>query len=523
MVTENIIRLDKLNFSLIQRRILQFAIICLPLINFPIKFPLVAGNISLLFLFMGYGVLFLECIVRPIHLTKFEKYGLFFLLIYFGWYLITGFIGIEDYRYYHLLDIAKDDKLNSLYFNLNQYGNIDSLALTRVWLRFIVVRSDIHNLFFTYAITMWIYHLYCDNFDRAFCDIYGAIKVLCTLIGLYSVIEVGYLFGSYACKAILININPLFMEIAISHSWWPPLLWTSLQVRSLFAEPSFFGIFLAMALPLLANAFFDNKMKDKYANKFYLLLYVFMVMLLVMSKARTAIALFSGEILLIIFWQFVIYRTGWKCFFRFLSCTVFAICLGLFCTFHFHSIDDKVHVEKIDTVQSYVSQNVTSIVGNKRSNNVRMANTMALVRVGLNHPVFGVGQILVDEYVSDQFTDEDFNNSEVQLWTNALKEKGPLKGGGYPILNQFAGVLARQGILGLLIFVFPAGLIIKSMISSKRMINDFKYFSILVAFCGLVMAFFSNIAQLGYYILCGLLLCLISSKYNLKKRENDVK
>lgn len=227
--------------------------------------------------------------------------------------------------------------------------------------------------------------------------------------------------------------------------------------------------------------------------------------------------------MLIILWQFVIRRAVWRPFLRFFGCTILAVVFGMLCTFQFHSIDDKVHIENNNTVQSYVSQNVTSIVGNRRSNNARMANTMAMTKVGLNNPLFGVGQILVDEYVADQFTGADLNNSEVRLWTRVLKEKGALKGGGYPILNQLAGVLARQGLIGLFIFVFPIGFIIKSVISSKKVIKDFRSFSLLVAFCGLVMAFFSNAAQLGYYVLCGLLLCLISSKYTLKDKENDCK
>lgn len=523
MVTGNIIRLDQFDFTLLQRRILQLAILCLPFINFPIKFPLVGNNISALFLFMGYGVFLFKFIVRPIRLTKFEKYGLAFLVIYLLWYLITGFVGIETYSYYHLLDVSKDDKLAVLYFNLSQYGASDSLTITKGWLTFLVVRSGILNLLFTYAITLWIYHLYRDNFEQAFSDIYGAIKVLCIFIGIYSVIEVGYLFGSYTCKALLTSINPLFMKIALAHGWWPPLLWPNLQVRSLFAEPSYFGMFLAMALPLLVNTFFFERERKTHANKFYILLYIFMVMLLVMSKARTAIALFSGELLLFILWQFAVHRMRWKPFFHFLGCTLGAVVLGMLCTFQFHSIDDKVSINNTTSMQAYVSQNVTSIVGNQRSNSARKANTLAMARVGINNPLFGVGPILVNEYVTDQFTDEDLNNSEVQLWVRSLSDNGSLKGGGYPTLNQLAGVLAKQGIIGFLIFIFPIGIIMKSLAFSKNMLKDFKFFSILVAFCGLVIAFFSNAAQLGYYVLCGLLLCLISSKYNSKNKENDCK
>lgn len=507
--------INEYSFIYWQRRMLQLFIIFLPFINFPIKLPLIGNSLTFLFLLIGYTLFFLELISIPAKLTKYEKYSFIFLSLYLIWDMITGFVGVLSYQYYHFLDISQDAKLSAIYFNLNQWGAFDSLVITKFWMIFLSVRGNILNVLYTYGITLWIIHMYKDNYELAFNDIQKAVRLLCMIICSYSIIEVGYLCGSYLCKNILISINPLFMKIAYINDWWPPLLWTHLQVRSIFAEPSFLGMFLAMAIPLLSNSFFKEK-----GNILNFFIYFFLVMLLAMTKARTATVLFIGEMLLILIWQLVIKKSAWKNFFQFVVSTVLALLLGLFCLFQFQSIDSKVGQENNTSVQSYVSQNITSVVGNQRSNSARKSSTVAMTKVGLANPFFGVGNGLIHLYLADYLTEEDLANQEVNKWTSDLKEKGIFKS-GYPILNQLSWSFANQGLLGVLIFLFPIFFSIKNIFPLKKKLKNFQEASIVIAFLGLILAFLSNAAQLEYYVLGGLMLCMIFYKDEDNNTKNE--
>ena len=494
-----------------QRNMLKLFIIFLPITLFPVQFPIVGNSIPLIFLLLGYLGYLIEIAIGAKSLTNYEKYGNIFLGIILGWNILSGIIDINYYQYFQFLDINQDDKLRVLYTNLNLEFTVNDLILTKIWISFLSIRGAIFNCLFGYGIVLWIVHMYKENFDEAFKNINQAIHVLCIIIGIYSLFELGYLLGSYFCKDVLTYINPLFMKVAYLNDWWPPLLWTNLQVRSLFLEPSFFGMFLAMALPFLSCDFFEGTIA-KRKRIFAVILYIFMVMLLVMSKARTALVLFFCEMVILFSWQLILNKKDWNKFCQLIGCTFFAICLGLFCIFHFQSIDNKVVQLNNTSVQSYVSQNVTSVVGNQRSNSARRANVIAMINAGLQNPIFGVGQELVHEYIADKLTLEDLNNPEVRKWTVDLKWKGPLKA-GYPILNQLAWSFATQGIIGLILFVFPILYILWKCFFYRKNLRNFKEAFSLIAFVGLVIAFFSNAAQLEYFILCGLLFCLLRKKY----------
>lgn len=498
-----------------QRWMLQMTIICIPLGFFPLKIPLVGNSISSAWLLMGYFGYFIEKITAPKPCTRREKFVITFLVLLVAWNFLSGIIDINTYQFYQFLDINQDEKINALYWNLNQFIVVDSLFLTKLWLSFLSFRGAVLNCLFGYFIVLWIIHLYEENTQQAFKDITRAVHILCIILSIYSAFEVGYLLGNYFCKDFLTYINPLFMKIAYLNDWWPPLLWTNLQVRSMFAEPSFFGIFLAMSLPLLMNDFY-KKYSIRYIQMLYYIVYVFMVMLLIMSKARTAAMLFLGEILLFGIWQLFINKKEWWNFSRCISCTILAIALGLLCTFHFQAIDIKVDQSNNTSVQSYVSQNITSVVGNQRSNSARKANTISMLKVGFQNPVFGVGTDLVHEYIARNLTAEDLNNPEVKKWTSDMNAKGPLKS-GYPILNQVAWSFATQGIIGVILFLLPIGFILYKIFLARNKLSDSKLAFSLIAFLGLTMAFFSNAAQIEYFVLCGLMICLVQDETSFNK------
>lgn len=61
------------------------------------------------------------------------------------------------------------------------------------------------------------------------------------------------------CRDILRTVNPCIHSIENDGTWWPPLLWGG-QLRSVFAEPSYFGIYAAFAMPLLWYKLIETQM-----------------------------------------------------------------------------------------------------------------------------------------------------------------------------------------------------------------------------------------------------------------------
>ena len=109
--------------------------------------------------------------------------------------------------------------------------------------------------------------------------------------------------------------------------------------------------------------------------------------MLVLSKARTGLILFLIEFFLIICWSLIYRFHQWKRLILLLSCTgvAFLAGLGLISQFQPVSAQDALQSNQVN-VESYVSDNIASAVGNKRSNNARRANVMATFRTGFDSP-----------------------------------------------------------------------------------------------------------------------------------------
>lgn len=154
------------------------------------------------------------------------------------------------------------------------------------------------------------------------------------------------------------------------------------------------------------------------------------------------------------------------------------------------------------SVESYVSQNIASVVGNKRSNSARYANVQATVLVGIQHPIFGVGYGLKDMYLDKNLQDDDRLVPEVANWSRIMYEKGPLKS-SYPTLNQIAGVFAEEGLIGVLLFMTPIFGSIIGIIKYRKNIFNNERICLIISFIGLCCAFFSNMATVEFFIITG--------------------
>ena len=489
-----------------QRYLFFLMVLLFPFTHFPLSLPFAGSTPYTLCIIIGYAFFAYEIFVKNVRLDRLEKFGFIFLIISIGWMGITGVFGVLNYQYYEQINLVQMDKFKIFFDNVSIIYPLNELKSIKIWQCYKEIQQSIFNVIYTYLVSLWIYHLYRDNWRLGFLHLRRSIVVLCSCLFIYSLFEINYLVGGNVGQNILAHINPIYMKIADVHGWWPPLFWEG-QVRSLFAEPSFLGIFSALAMPVLSSFYFIKRLTIKSIPG--ILLHMGMAFLIVLSKARTGTVLFIGEIELLIIWVTLFNRKLWKRILLLLFCTGLIFFIGIKFISQFSANSSVNHQDVNMAVEGYVKQNLTSVVGNKRSNNARKANVFATVRIGMEHPLFGIGHGLKDMYLNNKLEPDDFQNHEVANWSAYMYEKGPLKS-AYPTLNQLAGVFAEQGFLGVIIFLFPICYIFIKLWKRKNLLCDYSIACISVALIGLIVAFFSNTAMIYYYVAIGFALVAVN-------------
>ena len=291
-----------------EQKLFILAIIFIPINHFVVEFPIVGGDISKLFALLGVCTYLGKICIKKAALDSFERFALFYLAIYFLWQCLCTTIGILEYEYYDMIYLEQMDKLRYLLQNLRHTGlDINELTAMKVWLWVRFLKDCISNTLLSYGVSIWIYHLYKEykvkdeKYETLFSHITVAVSVLCLALITYSIFEVGFLRGSKFCADILSGINPMLYEIGSTHGWWPPLLLPE-RLRSLFAEPSFFGIASVLIVFVL---FYKNLTTKKV---FFGVVLSSIVMMTVMTRSRTAIPLFIGQAGLLLLYVFAVDR-----------------------------------------------------------------------------------------------------------------------------------------------------------------------------------------------------------------------
>lgn len=504
-----------------EQKLLILAIIFLPLNHFRISFPIVGSILSYLFLLLGILFFAYKVITGKEKLESDERFFAYFLGVFMLWKCICSILGIYEYNYNHLIWVEQIDKLKYLLQTFYNFGfEIDDIIALKAWIGIRAVKNSILDIFLTYGVSLWVYHIYKHERKKTgketffFSHVIFAISVLCMVLIAYSFFETGYLMGSRFCADLLSMINPLLYKVGAVHGWWPPLLWKN-QMRSLFAEPSFFGIGSSFIVPFL----FYKMLKTKKIFLFFVI-YGALIVMLFMTRARTAVVLFLIQCFSLLVYAFgfnkVYIKNTIKIFC--VSGVSFYIALSLMSGFKAVSVDSYTYGAPAiqSTVSSYVNDNIISVVGNKRSNSARFANVRATVLTGIQHPLFGVGMSLGSAYVNTNFTEEDLMNGEVRNWSRYMEEKGMMQA-PIPVLNQLSNEIAYFGIPGLIMYLLPVLFIVQKLIRRFKKGLDIEYACILIAYMGSIAAMFSSVAFFTYYILTGLMLVLL---HNEKKGED---
>lgn len=503
-----------------QRIMLFGLIITLPLTTIPKAFqiPGLGPSLSDYFFILGLCLIIYEFIKCKFTIDK--KIRNFFV-IYVLWQIICLIHGLYTYQFNELLTLDQISKLEIILDKLNFFGiAVNEQLAIKCWL-FIRFSKDIvflNNEVF--LIVFYIYHLYENNFNKAFNDIRKAILCLIIIMGIYSFIELLWLKLSlnFAVQ-ILININPFLYDPASNHGWWPPLLWGN-QLRSICQEPSFLGIISILSLPILWSYIFEDK-KRKWI---YFLVFYFSLMIFA-TNARTAIVITSGEMFLLILSCFIIRK---KIYIR----KVMTIILIAFLAFGANLIDYKAvfNITNQDeayltSIEGYMENNIASLADkDSRSNTARLSTLVANINTVIEYPILGVGTGLKDAYIDKNLPDFAYADYEVMnRWHKHMIENGVLKS-GYPALNKYADVAVQNGIVGLMIYLSVVIYLLYNIFRYRKiLLEDYRTVCLIISMIGLLMAQISNAALISSNgIVWGLLYCVIEnkkSKYNYNEKE----
>lgn len=504
----------------LEQILLILAIIFLPINHFRIDMPFIGTALSKFFILAGIALYILKLCVGNLKLTHFERFAFFYLLVLLLWQCFCTVIGIQEFDHYRLVSLEQMDKLRFFIQTLHKNGlPVSDISAIKVWLCLRFLKDCLlYDVIFSYGVSLWAYHLYQNKNTRpeasqtaAFSHLTISITILCLIMTAYSIIEIGYLTGNLTCARILAQINPLLYEVKKLHGWWPPLLWKN-QLRSLFAEPSFFGLASTMIVPILIYKILEPS-KSIFVKRFFTCVFGIFVIMLFLTRARTALLLFIGQLFLLVSYIIFFKRIYLKRAFKILFVVLLSFGLSLFIMSGFKVVNLDSGTTSTSTVQAnatdYINDNVASVVGNKRSNTARFASVRATFLTGLQHSLFGVGRGFSTPYVNANFTEDDLRNNEVRNWSRYIEQEGVLKS-PIPVLNQFSIVFANFGVMGLFLYLLPMFYVLASILKilySGQM--DIEGACLIIAYIATVAAMFSNSAFLTYYIMTGILISYI--------------
>ena len=408
-----------------------------------------------------FSIAFTVLYRKKFSLSRDEKDTLVrFFAIYVSVLLVSLVAGLVNYPYYNDImqgPVNQIEKLPKVYAFLIDHGiSVTEQELLSVWMLARPIKGLFINTFWTFGLPVLIFVWYKDDFANGFLAFLQGLFASVVVIVLYGFLDLFYLSGSEFAAKILMTLNPLVHAIKIGGTWWPPLLWPN-QFRSLFAEPSYYGIFMAFALPWLWYILEECHNKKKHVLCWILLF--FCIFFLFLTKSRTANVLLFGELVLLLLCKVKSFFKSKKILLSVFSCAILAFGASL----AFFNCGAKQAFNET-TASSYLEENIGSLTSmDKRSNRSRYSIMLADLKIGLTHPLLGVGLSLRNAYIAEALPDKEHLSKETLTWIENQREKGILRA-GFPKLGEYTSRFAETGILGLAVFMFPPIVLIWKLI-----------------------------------------------------------
>lgn len=531
---------------LIRNRLFFLICFCLPFLfvpkviqlNFiggPIGSELIVGPIIIAYVYTLY------CSRIKLIFVNIKEMKLF-LFIYIIALFVSLIHGLYIYPYYDLIFNGPADQIEKLPMVLKflNYHNIiiEEKILLSIWFVARFLKNIVLEIFYTFGFSYIIYCWFKEDPSVGVRILKKASFIIVEIIIVYSIFEISYFAGYEWAKNVLINVNPFLHAIRENFGWWPPLLWSSPRVRSIFPEPSQFGIYAAFIMPFIWSDILNKKSLILRISMCGLL-----SLLVFMSLSKTANILLLFEIVLLILFAFIRHKMIFinKCALIIIitgvAFGVNILCLSNYGGKPFNGETSSFNAEskvsgtenqfghKEGTLEEYLQNNIVGVTNeNMGSNGARFAIINNDLRVGKDHCLIGVGSNLKSAYTTYYFTEKELAIREIKKCRQLQYEQGVLKT-GYPNVSEFSLRFAENGILGLFIYIVPIIILFFLMFKTKREIfllfNDFEINTIVCMLISLVGCFVSGGSSVlttiqSYWILLGLMYAYVLQAYSIK-------
>lgn len=413
--------------------------------------------------------------------NKFKKFIIIYLLVLF----ISLVHGLVTFPYYEQIlngPVTQIQRLPSVLALLSNLGiRLDEVTALKLWMLGRPIKGILLESLYTFGAGYMIFCWYHNRKNRAFELVRKTVIVNMIIIAGYGMIDVCYQNGQLWAQNILTAINPILHAGPALYSnydatdWHPVLYWDG-QVRSIFLEPSNFGIYMAFAFPVLLWSFFkENKIIYKIGLE---LLFFLLAFELFLGQSRTGVAIATGEAFILV--VVCIYIHTRKFIGLLLSLVVVA-------TFAFGSSLGFINYEQVPVTigtplatrwaeaersnailvkkgyddvdtKEYFGEAIGSLSNNGKtqkhegSNHSRFTVIKTNIRIGEKHPILGVGNGLHNAYLRDILSEDP--GDEIQMWNRVMDKSGWMRG-VFPNLGDWFVRFAETGVLGLLVFAFP--------------------------------------------------------------------
>lgn len=488
-----------------------------PIGNKLVFYPLIVG-----FIYTGY------CHYKYRNVLVYFNRFLKFCSLYIVAAMLSLIVGLYTYPYYDLVlngPIGQIEKLPHVLAFFASHGIVvDQKFALGAWMIARQVKGVFLETFWCFGGAYMIFCWYYNNWETAVKIIAKSIFTCLVVISVYSIIEMFYLAGNENAKNLLVVLTPYFHSVKNDGTWWPPLLWRG-QLRSVFAEPSYLGIYSAFAMPFLWNSF--TKIRTDKSKYLYCIVFILLSFFIFLTKARTAVALFAGELfLLIIFTIYLREKLFFKRTFTIMICSILAFWGANYFINNCMIISNITAAsDLLEQTDKYFSENFTSLAStNKRSNGARYSIILADLKIGLDNPVLGVGGNLRNAYIPHYLPEMGKNNSEVKMWLTNQSEKGVLRS-GFPRLGEYTVRFAENGVAGLFLFFMPSIFLILNLyrrIKKYPMLlsgEKYNYIFFSIAFIGVLISGIGDNLNLTYcyWLLLGLGYAMCFSDVGVKQ------
>lgn len=442
----------------------------------------------------------------------FYKWNIFkiFIIAYLTVLLISVVWGLIVYPYYDQIlagPAAQIEKLPGVLTVLHRIGiPIAQKTLLELWMFARPIKGVFFEVLYTFGAAYMIFCWYHNCVERAINILLKVTTINLVIIAAYGLVDVCYQNGQMWAQDFITFTLPLFHgDVAVKFDYYQfhtQLFWDS-QNRSIFLEPSYFGIYMSFAFPLLWWNIF--RQDSRWRRLAFWLLFITLTFEIFLTQSRTALAVNLG--VFVIFSILCLYQRqknflvllvalciGWGIGFvgsmEFIQTGQIPSQLGEWTPLatKWESMQMKSMGEKgsigIDA-HTYINQNLESLSETDEngahavSNHSRFTVQKTHIRIGLEHPLLGVGTTLRQGYLRDKL-DQD-PGDEIQKWNKNIDKCGMLRA-GFANLGDYTLRFAETGFLGLGFYLFPALLLFwayaKVFIKQRKDVAPFLFISL---------------------------------------------